>query len=348
MKFLFYLLVLFQFHIARSQNLISNPSFEEYSNCPSTYKKGETIYVTERWKSPDSGSPDLYNSCSNGDVGIPNNWAGRMDALDGDGYVGIYLWKYRAYKELLIARLNSPLIADSTYMFGCYLAHAANSEFRYHSFEFGFSRNEIVFDGNYTTDDKIYLQKTVINEPIKNGWSFVNGEYKSNGGESFLILGIINSNQKMDTSRWLYNKILGDEPQLNKASYYYIDSVFVMPKYDTYKEVVLNLSDIHFDFNKYDLTKEAERKIDSLLGNINIHLEKIIIEGHTDSIGSDSYNLKLSQKRAESAEIFLQKKVTAPISIFALGEFEPIASNSDELSRSKNRRITIRIIYTDK
>lgn len=72
---------------------------------------------------------------------------------------------------------------------------------------------------------------------------------------------------------------------------------------------------------------------------------RIIVEGHTDSQGSESYNMDLSRRRAESVKNVLVQKGVAPsrINIAALGENQPVAPNDTETGRQKNRRVEIKI-----
>jgi outer membrane protein OmpA-like peptidoglycan-associated protein len=102
-----------------------------------------------------------------------------------------------------------------------------------------------------------------------------------------------------------------------------------------------DLQDIYFDTDSDVLKEKSVRVIegfyDFLIDNPNI---KIQIQGHTDNVGSDAYNLKLSQARAKSvyAELLRMGIDGTRMSFKGFGESKPIASNSNETGRSKNRR----------
>ena len=117
---------------------------------------------------------------------------------------------------------------------------------------------------------------------------------------------------------------------------------------ETKCKINLKIGDkILFDFNKYNLKKSAEEILVQLIKELkNIKFKEIIIEGHTDSIGSEVYNLKLSKKRAKAVANFLiQNGVPEEkIKIIGYGEKKPIASNKTEIGRAKNRRVEIKII----
>jgi OOP family OmpA-OmpF porin len=112
----------------------------------------------------------------------------------------------------------------------------------------------------------------------------------------------------------------------------------------TERGLELTLSDVLFEFDKADLKPGALRGLSPLISfakeNPN---QKILLEGHTDSIGSDSYNLKLSQQRAEAVQEFLVKNGVSAASVTArgLGESYPIAPNDTAAGRLQNRRVQI-------
>ena len=81
-----------------------------------------------------------------------------------------------------------------------------------------------------------------------------------------------------------------------------------------------------------------------------INLEVVIAIGHTDSIGADAYNQKLSVRRAESVKAYLVTKGVAPNRVYTegKGEKQPVASNKTKDGRAKNRRVEIEVIGTRK
>jgi len=116
------------------------------------------------------------------------------------------------------------------------------------------------------------------------------------------------------------------------------------------KECKVNLtmsSAILFDFNKYDLKPESKIALDQIVEYLkSITYQKIIVEGHTDNVGSYSYNLELSRKRAASVANYLIKKGVSSkiIKIVGYGESRPKYPNDTEEHRAKNRRVEIEII----
>ena len=123
------------------------------------------------------------------------------------------------------------------------------------------------------------------------------------------------------------------------------------PKPKPVAEKVTLAADVLFDFDKAVLKSEGKSKLDDLANRIKgINLEVVIAIGHTDSIGSDAYNQKLSVRRAESVKSYLVSKGVEPNRIYTegKGEKQPVASNKTKDGRQKNRRVEIEVIGTKK
>ena len=114
-------------------------------------------------------------------------------------------------------------------------------------------------------------------------------------------------------------------------------------------EKVTFAADVLFDFDKAVLKPEGKAKLDDLASKLkDVALEVIIAIGHTDSIGSDAYNLKLSVRRAEAVKAYLVGKGIEPNRIYTegKGKRQPIADNRTAEGRAKNRRTEIEVVGT--
>ncbi|PIT76701.1 hypothetical protein B9Z39_00525 [Limnohabitans sp. JirII-29] len=108
-------------------------------------------------------------------------------------------------------------------------------------------------------------------------------------------------------------------------------------------------ADAFFDFDKSVLKPAGKAKLDDLVGKVKgINLEVIIAVGHTDSIGTDAYNQKLSVRRAESVKAYLVSKGIEKNRIYTegKGEKQPVADNKTKEGRAKNRRVEIEVVGT--
>jgi len=104
-----------------------------------------------------------------------------------------------------------------------------------------------------------------------------------------------------------------------------------------------------FDFDKAVLKPEGKAKLDDLVGKVKgISLEVIIAVGHTDSIGKEGYNQKLSVKRSEAVKAYLVSKGIEKNRVYTegKGEKQPVADNKTSEGRAKNRRVEIEVVGT--
>ena len=114
-------------------------------------------------------------------------------------------------------------------------------------------------------------------------------------------------------------------------------------------EKVSFAADALFDFDKAVLKPEGKAKLDDLTSKLaGINLEVIIAVGHTDSIGTDAYNQKLSIRRAEAVKAYLMGKGIDANRIYTegKGEKQPVESNKTAAGRAKNRRVEIEVVGT--
>jgi outer membrane protein OmpA-like peptidoglycan-associated protein len=113
---------------------------------------------------------------------------------------------------------------------------------------------------------------------------------------------------------------------------------------ETERGLVLTLGDVLFDTDRAELKPGAQKTLDRLAGFLQDHDDRnLLIEGHTDSIGDDSYNLMLSSQRADAVRSALISRGIDPARLDAngLGEAFPVATNDSVAGRQENRRVEI-------
>ena len=106
-----------------------------------------------------------------------------------------------------------------------------------------------------------------------------------------------------------------------------------------------------FDFDQSALKPQGKAALDQLLGQLQaMDLEVIVTVGHTDAVGPDAYNQKLSQRRAEAVKAYLvaQGVETNRVYTEGKGETQPVADNTSSAGRAKNRRVTVEVVGTRK
>ena len=113
---------------------------------------------------------------------------------------------------------------------------------------------------------------------------------------------------------------------------------------DSARGLIVNMSDVLFDFGSYTLKPGAREKLAKISGIVLAHPGLTLqIEGHTDSVGTDEYNQQLSERRADSVRDFLAENGVPASSITArgLGKTQPVASNDTPEGRQRNRRVEL-------
>ncbi len=130
----------------------------------------------------------------------------------------------------------------------------------------------------------------------------------------------------------------------------HVPKKIIVNKSDSQLKVVLDqiqpgkavvVDNIHFDFDKWYIRKDSINILDKLVEMLKAHPNlKVEVWGHTDSIGDDTYNQKLSEKRADAVCDYIIKHGISPerISAKGFGESKPIAPNDTKEGRQKNRR----------
>jgi outer membrane protein OmpA-like peptidoglycan-associated protein len=113
---------------------------------------------------------------------------------------------------------------------------------------------------------------------------------------------------------------------------------------ETARGLIVNLSDVLFDFNKATLRPGAREKLAKIAGIILAHPGlRMEAEGHADAVGTDDYNQRLSERRAQSVSAFLMEQGIRRESITAMGfgESRPVATNGTSEGRQQNRRVEL-------
>ena len=109
-------------------------------------------------------------------------------------------------------------------------------------------------------------------------------------------------------------------------------------------------SGILFGFDSDDLNSEVKHELDNFSETLKEYSETdLVIQGYTDSVGSEDYNKNLSKERAQSVQTYLNGLgiETSRMTVEGLGETNPVASNDTAEGREKNRRVEIAIFAND-
>jgi outer membrane protein OmpA-like peptidoglycan-associated protein len=113
---------------------------------------------------------------------------------------------------------------------------------------------------------------------------------------------------------------------------------------DTARGLIVNMSDVLFDTAKFDLRPLAREKLAKVSGIVSGHPGlRLDVEGHTDSVGGDAYNQRLSEQRGESVRDYLiqQGMQVSSVTTKGFGKTHPVASNDTAEGRQQNRRVEL-------
>ena len=112
--------------------------------------------------------------------------------------------------------------------------------------------------------------------------------------------------------------------------------------------ILLNLPDgVTFDFNRTDIKPQFYPSLNTIAGTIRDYNQTIVeVSGHTDSIGSDAVNQRISEQRANAVASYLTAQGVQPqrFEVIGMGKRYPIASNDTDSGRAMNRRVEIRLL----
>lgn len=217
-----------------AQNLVPNPSFEDTVSCPSGWA---SISSLNNWYSPNSSSPDLFNSCANPlDVGVPQNGAGFQNTKSGNGYVGVgcsFDSTNLNYREYIQVELSDTLKANKKYIISFFINKADSCPIAITKIGAYISNNPISTSGglplNVTPQIEspagVYLTDTV-------NWIEVTDTLVAFGGEKFITIGYFYDNANADTL------VVSQSLYFYKQSYYYIDDVSVVENTPTSVEEI--------------------------------------------------------------------------------------------------------------
>ncbi|MGD0001078.1 MAG: OmpA family protein, partial [Bryobacteraceae bacterium] len=118
----------------------------------------------------------------------------------------------------------------------------------------------------------------------------------------------------------------------------------ILQTHDTARGLIVNMSDVLFDTAKYSLRPLAREKLAKVAGIVSGYPGlRLDVEGHTDSVGGDDYNQRLSERRGDAVRDYLTQQGVATTSVTAkgFGKTQPVASNDTAQGRQQNRRVEL-------
>lgn len=217
---------------AQVENMVLNPSFEEYKKCPQSYTcTDKTHKLIPNWTYPTFTTPDYFNECSPGEVRVPDNFAGYSRAKSGKGYMGAILsGSNRNFREYFQGTLSSPMLAGQKYCVSFWYKLASGSKFAVDQLSLYFSETKLA-NGNttflnlkadLTNKEGLFLDNT-------DEWIQFCQIYTAKGYEEYFVVGNFKNYENTNyvvTGRDTKNK------KGKSYAYYFFDDFEIRPLVD--------------------------------------------------------------------------------------------------------------------
>ena len=303
-------------------------------------------------------------------MGTPENFNGTQPPDFGKGYAGLYLYAPDDYREYIQVPLTQTLEKGKTYQVSFHVSLAERSDFAVKDFGVLFSKDKL--DLNIKKElSKMHMYKIVGNAynfmeigytnfyRDTKDWVVVSTRFAAKGTENYMIIGNFKNNA--GTRKFKIKK------GAKQGAYYYLDMValnlaksigsIVNSSHDPDLETEnYELDKIHvfknvlFNFDEFKLLDSAKTDVQKIYNYLDANKSlQITVDGHTDNIGTSSYNQYLSDRRCSAvAKYLIELGVSEDrISWKGHGGSAPIASNETEEGRQKNRRVAFIISEKD-
>ncbi|NKI33119.1 OmpA family protein [Croceivirga thetidis] len=336
--------------ILLGQNLVINPSFEEFIKCPE--KISNLSEDTIGWSAPTLGTTDYFNSCSD-TASIPQNFVGNQAVKFGNGYVGFYLKAPNNYREYIQGELKSTLERGKKYAVSFYISLAESSKYGLNEINVLFSENQLkTNDEKFLKLKQLREEKKVMNlSSIKNykyflntdDWVKLETEIVAKGTENYILIGNFHTDEHTGIRKSKGSK---------EVAYYYLDMVSVtqIPSEQSFEHIQMDktyvLKDVKFATDSFELTKASKQILNRLYLRLNEEKDSFLtIQAHTDNVGAIDYNVTLSNNRAKAISEYLIAKgfPSNRIQWIGYGELKPKQTNESAAGRQENRRAEFRL-----
>lgn len=349
---------------AAQVNLVPNGSFEAAAWCPSGYNN-TTLRTATSWTQPTQGTPDHFKACS-GDVGVPRNMFGDQMAVDGEAYAGLVIYSASkpAYREYLQVELTRTLKRGEWVCVSWWACAADEAKLVADGLGVHLGIEALRSGGELV----LPVQPQVENPRFhmvsdRHSWIRFSDVFQAAGGERYLTLGNFRPPRE---NRVLERRDAGAKS--NPWAYVYIDDVRIEPvdvptecsclnatyqaeatdpPWEAFLLERIALESVLFDFDASVLTNEAKQQLEAVAATMRANRYLVMqVNGHTDEVGTDGYNLLLSEARAQRVLDYLIERGVDPnrLELAYHGSRLPAADNATPDGRKQNRRVEFELL----
>jgi len=295
------------------QNLILNPSFEDFSSCPSNFTNLSALL--QDVSLPTSSSGDYFNQCGDEDFGIPNNFKGNQSAAEGNGYLGLYFYALNDYREYAQLGMQSVLREKFPHKISFKVSLAEASSLALKNMSVVLTNGTLRLPNSTTlTTERLNLQGGLEFQEVQlkadrsmadtEGWITLSAEFEAKGFESHMLIGNFRDNAN--------SELLDHEGSLipSDFSYYFIDDFQLeeLPRVNYEKDKIYVLEHNPFEPKGYELDNSAMASVKKIFKYLKENAEvQLKITGHSTDAGTPEYNKFVSSLRARAVALYLKK-----------------------------------------
>ena len=366
--------------LVSGKNLIINPDFEYFY-----YKPVPVIYNGRSkidewipfWVTPGNYTPDYLSNIRSIDV-LSYYYLFDFPLPEKFNYVGFALYKKsEPYSEYIQGKLANPLIKGQKYCIKVSIAQPSYSGFSVNRIAFHLSPRTIAIN---ESNESTFKPQVILSTSEVDNKHFITlcGYFVARGGEQFISIGRFISADKVEIVQ--RENIPKSDFGIDNSAYYLIDNVDLHEIHDTMECYCKNniihldtikiipkpdllivggdltklkqgnsviLKNVNFEFDRYELLQSAETTLKTLLNYLNEnHDVRLLISGHTDDLGTEEYNLELSNNRAKSVYNWLINSGidSTRLDYKGFGKSFPLSKETDEKFRALNRRVEVKIV----
>lgn len=349
-----------------AQDLLQNGGFEEKTYCPTDFNT-QTLKTVKYWTQPNRATPDYFNECSK-NAGVPKNFVGSQEALEGQGYIGLvtFAGSKRNYREYLQTELTRKLAPGEMVCVEFWVSCADYCLYVTDGLGVLFSPNAVKAAGEGLIDERPQIRNPRLHMIDQyDSWVKLSDTFIAEGGEKYLTIGNFNSDQSISR---LMRTALDGGSSTSSWAYVYIDNIELHsiksreecsclndkiaaevhdPPLQLSDYTQIQLESILFDFDESLLTDESKQLLDKAASLLRKNKFMFIqVNGHTDVIGAEGYNIELSASRAKTVINYLTDQGIDPsrLEIGYFGSALPVADNSTQEGRAANRRVEFKVL----
>lgn len=300
-------------NFALAQNLVDNPGFEAYSNCPKNASSFE--HLVNDVTLPSASSADYFNVCGGKDFSVPSNERGVQEAAEGQGYAGLYFYALNDYREYLQLNTLNTLREKYPYKISLKVSRAESSSLALKNMSVVLVNKKVRLpNSSAITASRLDLLEGVEFQEVKltadnsmadkDGWVTLNGEFDAKGFENHILIGNFKSNTKTE----LIDKEGGIEN--SDFAYYYVDDLQLeaLPKTNFETDKIYVLERNPYDPKGYDLDEVAMENVKKIFKYLKENAEvQMKITGHAAQADTPEYNQFVSSLRARAVALYLKK-----------------------------------------